>query len=307
MAVNDTSYYHLKKIQQALLSWFTLHRRDLPWRATPRDSYHILVSELMLQQTQVSRVLPKYSAFLEKWPTWSHLAKASLSEVLIAWEGLGYNRRAKYIWEIANLVMDRFGEKLPSNPDGIESLPGIGPYTTRALRVFAFGEQTYMIDTNIKRILQRVFIGYEKALSTEIEEIAKQSVPSGEADAWHQGLMDFGSAVCLSTPLCADCTLRAMCRANQEAREAGFETYAQYLVVNKDPKKGKSLPFRLTTRFYRGRIIAYLRTGEKNMEDLRHHILITHQLHDVVRFGLIIEDLMKENLIRIHGSNVMLG
>lgn len=289
-----------------LLQWYAINKRSLPWRDFPRDPYKILVCELMLQQTQVSRVLPKYKDFIQKWPTFKKLAAAPQADVVIAWSGLGYNRRARYLWETANIITHQYGGKFPTDPEKIQELPGIGPYTARAVRVFGLGEQTYMVDVNIRRILSRVLVGIESASPAEVDAIAARVIPQNRSDAWHQGLMDFGSAVCSSSPHCDVCPLVDICVANREAIVAGCDSYAVYLQANPVRRKGKSLPFRKTNRYFRGRIIEYVRSGGVPMAELRTYIVFTCQLKDVVRFGMIIEDLMKEKLIRIEGSTVML-
>ncbi len=142
----------IRAFQDHILTWYDTFKRDLPWRGDP-DPYHILVSEVMLQQTQVDRVIPKYLAFLERFPTLQSLADASVADVLREWRGLGYNRRALNLKRAAESTVERFGGKLPGTVSELESLPGIGRYTARAVASFAFGVQVPVVDTNVRRVL----------------------------------------------------------------------------------------------------------------------------------------------------------
>jgi A/G-specific adenine glycosylase len=200
--------------QDALLGWFTEHGRDLPWRRT-RDPYEILVSEVMLQQTQVARVLERYPAWLERWPTPAALAAASAADVLRAWSGLGYNRRALSLQNAARRVVE-LGE-FPREIAELERLPGIGPYTARAIACFAFGAQVTALDTNVRRVLERS-LG-----STAVEP------PPGRAWEWNQALFDLGAQVCLArVPRCDRCPLADSCPARGQTfaplrRQSRFE------------------------------------------------------------------------------------
>jgi A/G-specific adenine glycosylase len=200
--------------QTALLGWFAQHARDLPWRRT-RDPYAILVSEVMLQQTQVARVLERYPAWLERWPTPSALAAASAADVLRAWAGLGYNRRALGLQNTARRVVE-LGE-FPREIAELERLPGIGPYTARAIACFAFGAQVTAQDTNVRRVLERS-LGTPDVLP-----------PPGRAWDWNQALFDLGAQVCLArVPRCERCPLADACPARGQTfapqrRQSRFE------------------------------------------------------------------------------------
>jgi A/G-specific adenine glycosylase len=184
-------------IQQLLLHWYGQNRRDLPWRNT-HDAYAILVSEVMLQQTQVARVVPRYLAWLERWPTAEALAAANPADVIRAWSGLGYNRRAVNLHRCAQAVAARGG--FPREPEELERLPGIGPYTAAAVACFAFGAQIAAPDTNAKRVLERAFPGRDVP------------PPPGRAYEWNQALFDLGREVCIARkPRCGVCPLATGC------------------------------------------------------------------------------------------------
>lgn len=184
----------------ALLGWFAERRRDLPWRHT-RDPWAVLVSELMLQQTQVARVVPRFGAFLDSFPTPAHCAAATVGDVVTLWAGLGYNRRAVNLHRTATTVTADHGGRLPDDIDALMALPGIGPYTARAVLVFAFGRDVGVLDVNAVRVLSRV-IGHA---TTQLE--ADRLVPSGQGWTWNQAVLDLGATVCRPLPNCAVCPL----------------------------------------------------------------------------------------------------
>lgn len=193
----------------ALLDWFAERRRDLPWRRT-RDPWAVLVSELMLQQTQVARVVPRYEAFLDRWPTPAACAAGSAGEVVTAWAGLGYNRRAVNLHRAARAIVEVHGGELPDDLDALLALPGVGPYTARAVLAFAFEHDVGVVDTNAARVLAR---RAGRTLSRgEVQAEADGAVPPGEGWAWNQAMLDLGAAVCRPRPRCGDCPLSAGCR-----------------------------------------------------------------------------------------------
>jgi A/G-specific adenine glycosylase len=187
-----------QELQRDLLAWFAGGAaRDLPWRRT-RDPYAILVSEVMLQQTQVARVRERYEAWLERWPTPDTLAAAPAADVLRAWSGLGYNRRALNLQRAAREVVERGG--FPREIAELERLPGIGPYTARAIACFAFDAQVTAFDTNVRRVLERTLA------TTDVPP------PAGRAWDWNQALFDLGAQICLArVPRCQRCPLAERC------------------------------------------------------------------------------------------------
>ncbi len=207
----------IPRVRASILRWFVRHGRDLPWRRT-RDPWAVLVSEFMLQQTQVDRVIPKYLDFLARWPNPAALASAALADVLILWSGLGYNRRAKHLREAARAIVDRFDGAVPSGVTALESLPGIGRYTARAIASFAYNADVALWDVNVRRIFMRLMYGGEFAKHLPNDEVLEamlaRALPRGHSRDWHGALMDFGSAVCVSrAPACASCPLRRSCKA----------------------------------------------------------------------------------------------
>jgi A/G-specific adenine glycosylase len=244
-------------VQTALLDWFEVHRRDLTWRHT-RDPYAIMVSEIMLQQTQVDRVLPYWHAWMERWPTVYELAKASVADVIRAWKGLGYNRRAVNLQRAAQAVAAQGGE-FPNTVEGLLALPGIGPYTAGAIACFAFEQDVAFIDTNMRRVLHRIFVGVDVPKPTvsdkAVLEIAVDAIPAGQGWTWNQAIMEFGAIHCTAKkPLCMICPVQEECSAFPEIQAA--------LAANTRAPKGKTLPFEQTNRYFRGRILDELRAHE---------------------------------------------
>jgi len=196
-----------------ILTWYDRHKRDLPWRRT-RDPYRILVSEIMLQQTQVDRVIPKYGEFLAKYPDLKSLAKSEPREVRKIWYPLGYNARPLRLHALARETMAKYGGRLPRDPEVLESLPGIGRYTAGAVASIAFNRREPALDTNIRRVLNRVFHGRRKIPDKSLWRLAGEIVPAGRPGDFNQALMDLGSAVCSpQKPRCRACPVRRACRA----------------------------------------------------------------------------------------------
>ncbi|MEA2827106.1 MAG: A/G-specific adenine glycosylase [Actinomycetota bacterium] len=197
-------------LQGALLEWGGRNRRDLPWRRT-RDPWAVLVSEVMTQQTQVDRVVPRYHRFLDRFPTVAACAAAPVADVITEWAGLGYNRRALNLHRAAVAVVERHRGRLPHDLAGLRRLPGVGPYTARAVLAFAFAGDVGIVEVNTARVLARAFSG-RRLGAGEAQALADGLVPSGEGWAWNQSLLDVGATVCTKrAPACADCPLRPWC------------------------------------------------------------------------------------------------
>lgn len=184
----------IAQFRNYIMRWYALHGRvELPWRQTT-DPYHILVSELMLQQTQVERVIPKYLAFLEKFPTSHTLARASLPDVLLMWQGLGYNRRAKFLWQTAQKVDTNLEGVFPQTAEMLQQLPGIGPYTARAVSTFAFGNPEVVIETNIRSVyIYHFFPDTSEVADSELLPLIELTLHVQNPREWYAALMDYGS------------------------------------------------------------------------------------------------------------------
>lgn len=202
----------VRRFRRALLAWYARHGRDLPWRRT-RDPYRILVSEIMLQQTQVARVVPKYHEFLARYPTLEALAAADVDEVRRLWYPLGYNIRPVRLHRIAREALARYGGRLPDTPEELRRLPGVGRYTAGAVLAFAYGRDAPVLDTNVRRVLGRVFVGRRRLRGdTAWWALAEALVPRGRAYDFNQALMDFGATWCTARrPRCQPCPLRRLC------------------------------------------------------------------------------------------------
>jgi len=193
-------------VTSLVLAWGGTRLRDLPWRRT-RDPWSVLVSEVMLQQTQVPRVIPAWQRFLDVFPTAQACAPAPLGDVLRVWQGLGYPRRARNLHTAAGIIASAGG--FPSTLDALRALPGVGAYTARAVLAFAFEVEVAVVDTNIARVLARV--AGRPLGAREAQERADRLVPAHDSWTWNQALMDLGAMVCRPAPLCAECPIREVC------------------------------------------------------------------------------------------------
>jgi A/G-specific adenine glycosylase len=208
----------VRRFQRRLLAWYRRHGRDLPWRRT-REPYRVLVSEIMLQQTQVERVIPKYEEFLTRYPTLADLAAARPAEVRNLWYPLGYNARPLRLHALARETVARYGGRLPDTDDELRRLPGIGRYTAGALLAFAFGRDAAIVDTNVRRVLARVFLGPRHRRQRRGEsawwDLSRALLPSGRAYDFNQALMDFGATWCTPRkPRCPRCPMKSFCASH---------------------------------------------------------------------------------------------
>ena len=262
----------IAQVQTSLLSWYTTEQRDLPWRIT-NDPYAILVSEIMLQQTQVDRVLPKYQQFLTIFPTLSDLAAAPTADVISAWVPLGYNTRAVRLQGIARQVIEEYNGRIPDTIDELLKLKGVGRYTAGAIACFAYRKQVATVDTNIRRVLHRIFLGLEhpepKANDAQMLTLAEQVLPEGEAYNWNQALMDMGATICTSNnPQCTRCPLQETCQAYTDMRQYSLfpsgTVLRQLRKVAEKKTSYQTQPFTSSNRYFRGRIVAILRSLPTN-------------------------------------------
>ncbi|MCS7055542.1 MAG: A/G-specific adenine glycosylase [Thermoflexales bacterium] len=205
-----------------LLHWFDRNKRDLPWRREPRDPYHVWLSEVMLQQTQVTTVIPYFERWLRRFPTLEALAAAPLDEVLKLWEGLGYYARARNLHATAQIIARDHGGRLPETVEALMALPGIGRYTAGAIASLAFGARVPALDGNVRRVLSRVF-GLRRPTQAELWALAESLLPHRRAGAFNEALMELGATVCAPrAPQCPTCPLRAMCRAYSEGNPEAY-------------------------------------------------------------------------------------
>lgn len=293
-------------LESTILNWYARRARSLPWRETC-NPYHILVSEIMLQQTQVERVIEKYKLFLRVFPSIGVLAGAKSRDVIIAWQGLGYNRRALFLQRAARAIRDKHHGKFPKDIDELKTLPGVGDYTARAILSFAFDEPMPMMDTNHREFYTRVYFGGkwmpDRVLLQKAEEVMEKvamfPVPhlpffqkkKSAVYHWNQALMDFISAV------------RAY-----EARDIGDPIVVRFaktfpMLHAQKEKKKKSEKFRDSDRWYRGKIIDLLR------EHHRFSIALARKRFPDIsdeRYSGILKGLEKDGLIRIKNKGMML-
>jgi A/G-specific adenine glycosylase len=300
---------HTSLVHTSLLSWYDQEQRALPWRETS-DPYAILVSEVMLQQTQVDRVLPKYQQFLTAFPTLTDLAQASTADVIAVWVPLGYNRRAVSLQSVARQVIAEYNGRIPDTIDELLKLKGIGRYTAGAIACFAYHKQVATVDTNIRRVLHRVFLGLEypepRANDAQMLTLAEQVLPIEQAYNWNQALMDMGATICTSNnPLCGSCHLQQNCQAYAEMGQYSLfpsgAVLRQLRKVAEKKTRYQAQPFTSTNRYFRGRIVDLLRSVPANQRiplatlgpqikpdfDAQDHNWLQTIIHGLVKDGLL--------------------
>ncbi|GAA1925894.1 A/G-specific adenine glycosylase [Brevibacterium antiquum] len=211
-------------VRETIITWFETAARPLPWRDADTSAWAVLVSEIMSQQTPVSRVEPRWREWMHKWPTPADLAQAPTAEVLHSWDRLGYPRRALRLQEAARVIAEELDGHVPQTAQELERLPGIGSYTAAAVASFAHGERTTVLDTNVRRVLIRLFAGRDRPSAspgrTETEW-ASQFVPETDHKQWNAGVMEFGALVCTArNPHCETCPLSDMCAWQKAGRPA---------------------------------------------------------------------------------------
>jgi A/G-specific adenine glycosylase len=233
----------------AILAWFDARGRSFPFRGIA-DPYAILVSETMAQQTQISRATEKWTGFVARYPTVEALAAAAPADVLREWRGLGYNRRALNLWRAAQAIVQEHGGRVPSDLAALERLPGVGPYTARAVAALAFGQPVGAVDTNVRRVLGRIVGGTTQPGARELQAIADAIVPRDRPGDWTHALMDVGATICKPIrPACPTCPAAAWCAFAQ----AGSDPRTPTRRPSRDPA------FAATSRWLRGRLLDRLR------------------------------------------------
>ncbi len=285
-----------KNLHLLIAGWYRKHRRDLQWRHTT-DPYEILISEIMLQQTQVNRVKEKLPLFLTRFPSFRTLAKASKAEVLHAWRGMGYNNRAVRIRDLARVITSRHRGTLPRDISALLELPGIGPYTAHALACFAFHHRVPVVDVNIQRVLSRIFwkmnsVGQYHA-EKDIWKLASEILPKN-ASLWNQALMDLGSIICTArNPLCMSCPVRQYCKSNQLHRAHHYATKRQ--------PRSEPLYEGIPRRIWRGKIIEALRNvngkGKISLPSLGRTIKLDFSSKELLWLEGLIDRLQNDGLL----------
>jgi A/G-specific adenine glycosylase len=237
-----------------IVDWYHAHARDLPWRRPDATAWSILVSEIMLQQTPVARVLPAHAAWLARWPAPADLAAATVADALRQWDRLGYPRRAVRLHSAAQLMVDRHGGQVPASADALRALPGIGAYTAAAVASFAFGQRHAVLDTNVRRVLARLVAGQQHPASgpsaAEVR-LAESLLPTDgrRAARWSVALMELGALVCTAArPSCQSCPVAPQCRWRRDGSPAG-------------PPRRRAVAYPGSDRQCRGAILATLRAA----------------------------------------------
>jgi A/G-specific adenine glycosylase len=285
------------KFHRIVFAWFKKNGRDLPWRRT-KDPYAIALSEIMLQQTQVDRVIPKWHAFFNAFPTWADLANAKTSDVLRLWKGLGYNRRAVMLHRLAQAVVDGGGE-LPNDIAAMKKLPGIGEYTANAIAAFAFqNPEAAPVDTNIIRILRRVFPRHAPDPKS-MQRLAHDVRPS-DVWTWNHALMDIGALHCLSRGHVWGLCPLASLHGSKERKEISPPAKGESDGV----LKRKNIKFEDTDRYFRGRIVDQLREGPMTMKKLR--ALPVFDRIDDKRFTTLVKRVVHDGVAEVHKNTVFL-
>lgn len=246
----------MNELHRPLLQWYDDHARELPWRDPAASPWSVMVSEFMLQQTPVARVLPVHAAWLERWPTPRHLAAEATGEAVRMWGRLGYPRRALRLHAAACAIVDQHDGEVPDDVDSLRALPGVGEYTAAAIAVFAYGRRHAVLDTNVRRVLARLCGGVEfppASLGRAERELATALLPEDPAEAatWSVALMELGALVCSANrPRCEDCPLATGCAW----RAAGQPAY------DGPPRRGQA--WAGTDRQCRGRLLGVVRDAE---------------------------------------------
>ncbi|MFV0252865.1 MAG: A/G-specific adenine glycosylase [Beutenbergiaceae bacterium] len=277
-------------VRRAVLGWYQLNHRTLPWRQPGVSPWGVMVSEVMLQQTPVVRVQPRWLDWMSRWRTPADLASATPAQVLRAWDRLGYPRRALRLRDTAAMIRDEFAGEVPRDLASLQALPGVGEYTAAAVLAFAYGQRTVVLDTNVRRVLGRAFAGMAlppPSLSDAERRLAQLLLPRDRARSsrWNVAVMELGALVCQArNPACADCPIRMSCRW----RAAGFP-------ADRHASSRRNQPWQGTDRQGRGQVMAALRSagtplGLAELPDLgeparRDRILAGLQADDLIEYA----------------------
>jgi len=241
--------------RRALMQWYRPRRGAYPWRLRP-SPYRVLVSEIMLQQTQAGRVVPSFERFVARFPSITVLARAPRSEVVRAWSGLGYNRRAVALSDAARAVVADHDGRVPRSREDLRRLPGVGPYTAAAVASLAFGEPVVAVDTNVHRVVARVILGADgpEVSQAEVGGAAQRWIHRRDPGGFNQALMDLGREVCRPVPRCEACLLSGPCRFRRARRPTASASSGSAPPVSRGAP-----PFRGSSRQVRGKVVEALR------------------------------------------------
>ena len=279
----------MKDFTADVLAWGVPRLRDLPWRRT-RDPWSVLVSEVMLQQTQVARVIPRWQSFLDRFPDVESCAAAPLGDVLREWQGLGYPRRARNLHLTAGRVVE--AGRFPQDLDGLLALPGIGAYTARAVLAFAFEVDAAVADTNIGRVYARV--AGERLTPKQLQAMADEACPSGEAWTWNQCLMDLGAVLCRpNSPACHECPVVGSC--------SWHNSQLPDPAVGSSGVSGRQARFEGSDRQARGRLMQAISQGPIHRSNAAEAMQ-----RDTATAARLIDDLIGEGLCRDDGDTLLL-
>jgi len=275
-----------RALHGAVLRWYDAHARDLPWRSESATPWAVLVSEFMLQQTPVSRVLPVYEQWLERWPTPAALAEEQAGEAVRAWGRLGYPRRALRLHAAAVAIMERHGGEVPSDHQALRALPGIGDYTAAAVATFAFGQRHPVLDTNVRRVFGRLVTGVElppTSLTAAERTLATELLPDNDsAPAWSVAVMELGALVCTAgKPQCERCPVRHDCAWHAAGRPA----------YDGPPRRAQA--WAGTDRQCRGRLMAVVRDSEGPVPSSR----LTQAWHEPAQQARCLASLVDDGLL----------
>lgn len=276
----------MTELHDAVLDWYDANARDLPWRTATATPWSVMVSEFMLQQTPVSRVLPVHEAWLERWPTPADLAAEPTGEAVRAWGRLGYPRRALRLHAAATAIVEQHGGEVPDSYDELIALPGVGDYTAAAIATFAYGKRHVVLDTNVRRVFARTLSGVEfpaQSVNKAERELAAGVLPHDEPTAatWSVAVMELGALVCTAAgPSCARCPVADLCAW----RAAGHPAY--------DGPPRKAQTWAGTDRQCRGRLLAVLRDADSPVHRSRLDVVWS----DETQRKRALEGLLKDNL-----------
>jgi A/G-specific adenine glycosylase len=271
----------------AVLRWFDTRGRVFPFREV-RDPYAVWVCETMAQQTQIGRAASKLAAFLDRFPSVQALAVAAPADVLRAWRGLGYNRRAIYLQRAAQVIVSEHGGTVPGDVAALERLPGVGPYTARAIAAFAFGSTVAPVDTNVRRVIRRLVGAAEPPQDRVLQALADAAAIGDRPADWTHAVMDLGATLCRPrSPRCGECPLRVWCRS------AGLREPSE---LERTTRKHGTAPFPSTTRWLRGQLLDRLRDAPPNAWTTMHGPVGEHE-EGAVRQAL--ETMAREGLLEL--------